>query len=351
MKRALAWLAGCLLVPSAVLAVSTKSFVIDTSEAFEKGKFEGTASHTRGGSRARVDQAHPHRGRARGVRERRGPRWRDLRGHRQRGAVYRVTRRGRQAVRGHGRRADHLVGVGRTTCSTRAACPEVASLRSTRRAGQGTAKLPDAEHVWALRFDAKKSTLYAATGPEGKLFALDGERQRRSSSTTTTPNTCLCLDHDAQGRLYVGTSNGARLLRVAGEQASVLYDFPGSGAHRARRRARLRGRGLQRVSDAAARRRRHRAKTWAPRACAGPSPAKASSTASASMDSSTSSTARTPRTSARCRSSPPVDAFRSGLAQDGRVVRVATTAIVRYGPTPTSARWSPSTSVARRRTS
>ena len=37
----------------------------------------------------------------------------------------------------------------------------------------------------------------------------------------------LCLDQDAQGRLYVGTSNGARLLRLEGGHVSVLYDFPG----------------------------------------------------------------------------------------------------------------------------
>jgi hypothetical protein len=48
MKRALFGCALGLLVPCVALAVSTKSFVIDTSEAFEKGKLEGTASHQGG---------------------------------------------------------------------------------------------------------------------------------------------------------------------------------------------------------------------------------------------------------------------------------------------------------------
>ena len=47
MKRALCALL-CMFVPSAGLAVSTKSFVIDTSEVFEKGKLEGVASYSSG---------------------------------------------------------------------------------------------------------------------------------------------------------------------------------------------------------------------------------------------------------------------------------------------------------------
>src|SRR4051812_46510735 len=48
MKRALAVMALGLALPAAALAVSTKSFVVDTSDAFEKGKLEGVASHASG---------------------------------------------------------------------------------------------------------------------------------------------------------------------------------------------------------------------------------------------------------------------------------------------------------------
>ena len=33
--------------------------------------------------------------------------------------------------------------------------------------------LPGAEDVWAMAYDAKNKALYAATGPEGKLFRID----------------------------------------------------------------------------------------------------------------------------------------------------------------------------------
>ena len=33
----------------------------------------------------------------------------------------------------------------------------------------------NAEHIWALAYDAKKRTLFAATGPEGKIFAIDAK--------------------------------------------------------------------------------------------------------------------------------------------------------------------------------
>ena len=39
--------------------------------------------------------------------------------------------------------------------------------------------LPGAEHVFSLAFDAKQNALYAATGPQGKLFRISagGEAQ------------------------------------------------------------------------------------------------------------------------------------------------------------------------------
>ena len=48
MKRVLAWLLPTLLGPGLASAVTTQSFVIDTSDAFEKGKLEGAAVHADG---------------------------------------------------------------------------------------------------------------------------------------------------------------------------------------------------------------------------------------------------------------------------------------------------------------
>ena len=48
MKRVLAWLLPTLLGPGLASAVTTQSFVIDTSDAFEKGKLVGAAVHADG---------------------------------------------------------------------------------------------------------------------------------------------------------------------------------------------------------------------------------------------------------------------------------------------------------------
>ena len=44
-------------------------------------------------------------------------------------------------------------------------------------------KLKDTEHVWQVAFDAKANALYAATGPEGKLYRSSGlsTRSRRGA--------------------------------------------------------------------------------------------------------------------------------------------------------------------------
>ncbi len=57
MKRALVLCALGLALPGAALAVTTRSFVVDTSEAFEKGKLEGAASHAGGKLTASVATA------------------------------------------------------------------------------------------------------------------------------------------------------------------------------------------------------------------------------------------------------------------------------------------------------
>lgn len=227
MKRALAWLTGCLLVPSAVLAVSTKSFVIDTNEAFEKGKFEGTASHsrgvlTRGLSTKRVAVEGPAVAYSSAV----GPDGAIYVGTGNEGAVYRVSADGAKLF------ADtdaalitSLVWVNNVLYAGSLPGGRIFAIDSQGVAKQ-RAKLADADHVWALRYDAQKNTLYAATGPNGKLYALTGSGEPKVIHDDNAEH-LLCLDQDAQGRLYVGTSNGARLLRVADGQVSVLYDFPG----------------------------------------------------------------------------------------------------------------------------
>ncbi|MFT3927597.1 MAG: hypothetical protein QM778_34005 [Myxococcales bacterium] len=230
MKRALAWLAGTLLVPSAVLAVSTKSFVIDTNEAFEKGKFEGAASHsggtlTRGMSSKRV----PLEGVPVAYSSAVGPDGAIYVGTGNDGAVYRVTADGAKLF------ADtdaavitSLMWVGDVLYAGSLPGGRIFTV-DAKGAAKELVKLEGADHIWGLAFDAKKSTVYAATGPQGKLFALSGGAVPRLVHDDSAEH-LLCLEQDELGRLYVGTSNGARLLRVEDSgtpKVSVLHDFPG----------------------------------------------------------------------------------------------------------------------------
>jgi hypothetical protein len=87
------------------------------------------------------------------------------------------------------------------------------------------ATLPGAKHVFGVAFDAKSNALFAATGPEGKLFRItatgdaqvyfDAEEQHLMSVAVA-----------ADGTVYAGASEKAKLYKLSGPgRASVLYDF------------------------------------------------------------------------------------------------------------------------------
>jgi hypothetical protein len=85
----------------------------------------------------------------------------------------------------------------------------------------------DAEHVWALVADENKHTLYAATGPGGKIFAIDTQKGSSRILATVSDKHALSMiaGDDA---LFVGTSDQALLMRVGLDgKTSALHDFEG----------------------------------------------------------------------------------------------------------------------------
>jgi len=87
--------------------------------------------------------------------------------------------------------------------------------------------LPDAHHVWALALDKAKTALFAASGPEGRIYrvALDGTASAYFHADDTSIVSLAVADN---GDLFAGSSNKGLLYRVTGAgRASVLYDFPG----------------------------------------------------------------------------------------------------------------------------
>lgn len=96
----------------------------------------------------------------------------------------------------------------------------------------------DAEHVWALVYDEGRQTLYAATGPHGRLFAIDlsnldrpavGRRDRLVYDTGEKH--LLSLARSEDGALLAGSADHAILYKISpnagGATVQALHDFDG----------------------------------------------------------------------------------------------------------------------------
>jgi len=69
------------------------------------------------------------------------------------------------------------------------------------------AALPGVEHVWALAYDSARRTLFAATGPDGKLFAIDA--QGRATVVFDADESSLSsLALGPNNTIYTGTGGG-----------------------------------------------------------------------------------------------------------------------------------------------
>jgi hypothetical protein len=231
MKRALAWLLPTLLAPGLALAVSTQSFLIDSSDAFEKGKLEGAAVHGDGKlTRAVTTSRIAVEGAAVAYASALGPDRAIYVGTGNQGVVYRIdTGKTDAAPKPFARTDSALVSALLWADGTLfAGTLEKGKVLAIDQKGgvKDFAALPGATHIWGLAYDEKRATLYAATGPEGKLFAIDKKGAAKLVHDDLAEH-LLCIALDGEGRQYVGTSNGARLLRVADGAASVLYDAPG----------------------------------------------------------------------------------------------------------------------------
>jgi len=89
------------------------------------------------------------------------------------------------------------------------------------------AALPQAEDVWGLAYDAKAKALYAATGPEGKLFRVDAAGKSQVYFDSEEPHLMSVAVAD-DGAVYAGSTGKALLYKLTGPgRATVLHDFDG----------------------------------------------------------------------------------------------------------------------------
>ncbi len=80
--------------------------------------------------------------------------------------------------------------------------------------------------IWGLHWDRRGRRLLAATGPEGKLLGV-GPRGQVEVLHDDEARHLYAMVADGDGTVYVGSSDGARLLKVRGAQVQVIHDFPG----------------------------------------------------------------------------------------------------------------------------
>lgn len=86
----------------------------------------------------------------------------------------------------------------------------------------------EVKHIWALTFGKDEKTLFAGTGPEGKVMAI-GRDRKPEVYLDTEDDHILSLTSDSKGELLAGTSPSALLLRITGPgRAQALADFEGT---------------------------------------------------------------------------------------------------------------------------
>ena len=86
------------------------------------------------------------------------------------------------------------------------------------------ATLPGAQHVFALAFDAKNNALYAATGPEGKLFRLSANGTAQVYFDAEEQH-LMSVAVGPDGSVYAGSSDKRTIQGEGPGRGSVLYDF------------------------------------------------------------------------------------------------------------------------------
>ncbi|MBI4701661.1 MAG: hypothetical protein HY744_10975 [Deltaproteobacteria bacterium] len=85
--------------------------------------------------------------------------------------------------------------------------------------------LSGTEDVWALAYDAKQKALFAATGPEGKLYRLT-EQGKVEEHFDSEEAHLVSLALGPNGSVYAGSNGKALLYRLTGPgRAEVVYDF------------------------------------------------------------------------------------------------------------------------------
>jgi len=78
-------------------------------------------------------------------------------------------------------------------------------------------------YIWSLLFDPK-GDLYAATGPDGKVFRIDATGKAALVLDSSDPHV-MTLARDSKGNIYAGTNKSGLVYRLSPDGSSkVIYD-------------------------------------------------------------------------------------------------------------------------------
>jgi hypothetical protein len=101
----------------------------------------------------------------------------------------------------------------------------VVKLMNDKKGDEGQDKPDAARHIWALV--KKGGTLYAGTGPGGRVYAVDIATSTAKVYAETGADHVIALLQDGEA-LLAGTSDPATLVRIDGEKKVLaLASFPG----------------------------------------------------------------------------------------------------------------------------
>ena len=224
-------LAGLVISTSAtVAALGTKSFVLDSADAFFDGELDGAAVQSDGSIRAgattertaleNVPLAYSI---ARGAGA-------TFIGTGTDGAVYRVDGKNTKVFANTGELLVSSLAFGNDGALYAGTLPNGRIYRIDPKSGKVKRfSIPEgAKHIWALHYDKKRSRLIAGTGPEGKLFAIDPIGRAKLLFKTEASHV-MALSGDGKGTIFAGTSDQAVVVRIRpNDQVDVVHDFPGN---------------------------------------------------------------------------------------------------------------------------
>lgn len=223
-------IAAIVLATSAgVAAVTTTSFVLDGADSFFDGELDGTAVHSDGAVRLgasteRLDLENvplaysvARRGKTVFV------------GTGTNGIVYQIDGKKVKQLADTGELLVSSLAFGRDGALYAGTLPNGVIYRIDPKSGKtkrfSTPK--GVKHVWSLVYDKKRGKLIAGTGPEGKIFTIDGVGQAKELFQADGSNIMtMALDGSD---ILAGTSDSALLLRIEPNgKATVVRDLPGN---------------------------------------------------------------------------------------------------------------------------